>query len=128
MTAAEETFHSDLDALKDTEQALVFLDAWGTGETLDEEAFQGHKYVISDYAPEWVTVPYDAEVITLLSVQVGKLTEFEGYTLFGSFGVGEKVCPHVGDDIHTENCLICGGGQFLYWGEEWRLAVLVKEN
>jgi hypothetical protein len=112
---------------EDQETALVFLEAWGSGETIDSEAFQGNAYVIRDYAPEWVDVPDDADVITLLTVQVGAPDSFEGYSILESYGVGEKTCPYLEDEEHSEACPLCQGDGILYWGEEWQIVVLTKD-
>lgn len=110
------------------EQALVFLEAWGSGETLDEEPFQGHAYVISDYAPDWVELPEQyadkGGVVSLLTVTVGDPTQFEGYTVVGRYGIGQQECPYTGVDGHDDQCTLCEGSP-LYWGEEWQLVVLV---
>lgn len=126
MSTAEQ-LEDDTDHTCDNEQALLFMDAWGTGITIDEEPFQGHRYVIRGYAPEWCTVPDDNDgVVTLLSVAVGKLTEFEGYRLFGSYSFGERECPWKDSDEHKEGCPLCENDNYIYWGEEWRVVVLLR--
>jgi len=116
----------------DLEQALVFLDAWGTGETLDEKSFQGHKYVISDYAPEWVQLPAEyadhGGVVTLLAVMMGESAKFKGYRVLDSFGIGERECPYRDQHREGEDCEVCEGDDYLYWGEEWSLVVLLPEG
>lgn len=107
------------------EEALVLLDAWGTGEKIDKEPFQGHAFVIRDYHPEWVDLPEHEGVVTLLSVNVGKLTNFEGYRLFGSYDSGEKECPYLSDPEHLKSCSLCRGDNYIYWGDEWRVVVLL---
>ena len=129
MAAAEETFHTDIDALKDNERALVLMDAWGAGVDIDREPFQDHCYVIRDWAPCWVQLPKGHEgVVTLLSVQIGRLCDFEGYRLFGSYSVTEKVCPYLDSKNHSDSCMICQGDRFIHWGDDWRLVVLLKEK
>lgn len=125
MSTAEQ-LQDDSATAQDNEQALLFMDAWGTGITIDEEPFQGHRYVIRGYSPEWCDVPDNDGVVTLLSVAVGKLTEFEGYRLFGSYPTGERECPWRDSEEH-KNCLLCGDDNYVYWGEEWRLVVLLRE-
>lgn len=126
MSTAEQ-LEDDRDYARENEEALLLMDAWGTGITIDEEPFQGHRFVIRGYHPEWCSVPENDGVVTLLSVAVGKLTEFEGYRLFGSYGTGERTCPYIEESEHEKGCPLCQGDSFIYWGEEWRLVVLLRD-
>lgn len=113
----------------DEEQALVLLDTWGSGETIDDEPFQGCRYTIRDYCPEFLEVPADLEVISFLSVHVGdKPFEYEGYKVLNSYPAGEHECPYKEHEDHGPSCPLCDGGNYVYWGEEWHVVVVTPET
>lgn len=122
MTAQDKDF--------EREEALVLLDAWGSGESIDSEPFQGHAYVIRDYHPEWVPVPKDRTgVVTLLSICVGTLSTFEGYSVLEHYPAGERECPYLSEPSHvTSGCDLCKGDNYIYWGEEWQVVVLLEDE
>jgi hypothetical protein len=109
------------------EEALVLLGAWGKGSQIDKVPFQGHPFVIRGYHPAWAPVPADEEAVTLLSARVGHFSQFKGHRLFGSYPTAEKECPHLGDPDHQKGCDLCRGDNYIYWGEGWRVVVLLKD-
>lgn len=114
------------------EQALVFLDAWGTGEELVKEPWKGYAYAIEDYAPDWINedLPesvrdHHGGIVTVLSVD---FPEVEGYRVIVSGAIGERECPYLEQHEEGATCPLCGGDDYIYWGEEWHFYVLVPEG
>jgi hypothetical protein len=117
----------------ETEQALLFMEAWGTGDTLVDELFDGqYAYAIEDYAPDFVNEELPPQfqdhyggVVTVLCVGTPKV---EGYRVVYCYQAGERECPGLQMEDHDENCPLCEGDKYVYWGEEWQVHVLVPEG
>lgn len=116
-------------------QALLFMEAWGSGDALVDEPFDGrYKYAIEDYCPEFIDsdLPEDFQdhhggVVTVLCV--GE-PEVEGYEIASRYVAGEQECPGMRlefEEHHTQEggCPFCGGDDYIYWGDEWGVYVLV---
>jgi len=124
------------DTEKQNEQALLFMEAWGTGELIDDKTFHGYAFVISDYAPEFVNSELPeynqhsfTDTVTVMSTGLASKSpgDIEGYTSVYSYPAGEKECPFKDDPDHGENCSLCEGDNYIYWGDDWGVHVLVKD-
>ena len=123
--------------INDNEQALLFMDTWGSGDKIEEKSFHGYAYNIQDFAPEFVNgeLPERCQhtfggVVTLLGIEGGTNDpeSIEGYTLAYQYPAGEKRCPCEDQEEHNEDCTICEGENIIYWGEEWSVFVLVPDE
>lgn len=128
------------EAQLDTNQALLFMEAWGSGDTLVSEPFDGrYRYAISDYAPEFVNEELPERVrdhfggvVTVLCIDEPKVP---GYTVAYRYQAGERECPglefedhHADNDGNHQDCSFCEGNDYIYWGEEWQVFVLVPDE
>jgi hypothetical protein len=123
----------NMPSTQEIEQALMLMDAWGSGDTLVDAPFDGrYAYAITDYAPDFVNdqLPESRRdhyggVVTVLCVGT---PEVEDYHVVYSYQAGERECPGKDDETHPSDCALCGGDDYVYWGDEWMVYVLVPDK
>lgn len=119
------------DKQRDLVQASVFLEMWGSASDLPEH-WKNWKYSF-DFAPEWLNEMKDQECVSVLHNGYADLKIPKGYSLVFTGSVGEKECVWCGESYRTEDgpsqddCQLCEGSGWLYWGEEWQLLVFKKD-